>query len=127
MIAYLSSMNGGSSAYVKHEYSMKPDKELEVPRHLVSNHEEAFTRSALADATRLERSDVDDQLESLVQMGWIREHNNIPFYPSTYRINLQNEDLRALLEEKSRAIETPRNRRQNREHWAISLSQELRH
>lgn len=83
-------------------------KELEVLRHLVSNHEEAFTRSALADATKLERSDVDDQLESLVQMGWVREHNSIPFYPSTYQVNLQNEDLRALLEAKSCAMETSR-------------------
>ena len=102
-------------------------KELEVLKHLVSNYEEAFTRSALADATKLERSDVDDQLESLVQMGWVREHTRIPFYPSAYQVNLQNEDLKALLEAKSRAMETPRNRRQNREHWAISLSQELHH
>ncbi|MDH5689652.1 MAG: hypothetical protein OEZ48_17520 [Candidatus Bathyarchaeota archaeon] len=97
-------------------------KELEVLKYLVSNHEEAFTRSALADATELESSDVDDQLDTLVQMGWVREHNSIPFYPSTYQINLQNEDLKTLLEAKSRAMETPGNRRQNREHWATSLS-----
>ena len=97
-------------------------KELEVLKHLVSNHEEAFTRSALADATKLESSDVDDQLDPLVQMGWVREHNRIPFYPSTYQINLRNGDLKDLLEAKSRAMEAPRNGRQNREHWAISLS-----
>ncbi|MFB0502239.1 MAG: hypothetical protein ACETWE_00195 [Candidatus Bathyarchaeia archaeon] len=96
-------------------------KELEVLKHLVSNHEEAFTRSALADATKLESSEVDDQLDTLLQMGWIREHNRIPFYPSTYQINLQNEDLKALLEAKIGATEAPRNGRQNREHWALSL------
>lgn len=96
-------------------------RELEVLKHLVSNHEEAFTKSALADATKLDRADVDDQLDTLVQMGWVREHNRIPFYPSTYQVNLQNGDLKALLEAKRRAIEPPRNWRQNREHWAISL------
>ena len=99
-------------------------KELEVLKHLVSNHEEAFTRPALADATKLGSSDVDDQLDTLVQIGWVREHNRIPFYPSTYQINLQNGDLKALLEASSFAMETPRTKRQNREHWAISLPQE---
>jgi len=102
-------------------------KELEVLKYLVSNHEEALMRTALADATKLESSDVNDQLEALLQMGWVREHNRIPFYPSTYQINLQNEDLKALLEAKSRTMETPGDGRQNREHWAISLCQKPSH
>ncbi|MEM2922621.1 MAG: helix-turn-helix domain-containing protein [Candidatus Bathyarchaeia archaeon] len=59
-----------------------------VLTHLVLNSEEALTKYALAKATGLKTSSVENHLRTLLELGWIKEY---PFTPKTYQINLENE------------------------------------
>jgi len=59
-----------------------------VLTHLVLNSEEALTKYALAKATGLKTSSVENHLRTLLELDWIKEY---PFMPKTYQINLENE------------------------------------
>jgi hypothetical protein len=58
-----------------------------VTLHLVLNSNEAFTKYALVKATGLKTRVVEEQLETLVELGWAKEHS---FTPTTYQINMEN-------------------------------------
>ena len=77
---------------------MKLWKELEVglgcgskfrvTTHMIMNHRETFTKYALVKATGLKTATVKKQLESLLDLDWIKKY---PFEPVVYQANLDNE------------------------------------
>jgi len=63
--------------------------------HLALNSNEAFTKYALVKATGLRTPSVDAQLKTLVKLNWVKEY---PFTPKTYRINMENEVAKSIIE-----------------------------
>jgi len=59
-----------------------------VTLHLVLNNNEAFTKYALVKATGLKTHVIEEHLENLVELGWVKEHS---FTPATYQINMEND------------------------------------
>jgi len=66
-----------------------------VLTHLILNSEEALTKYALAKATGLKTSSVENHLRTLLELDWVKEY---PFTPKTYQINLENEVVLQILD-----------------------------
>ena len=63
--------------------------------HLALHPEEAHTKYALVKATGVRTPSVEEQLKTLVNMGWVKEY---PFTPKTYQINKEHKIVRAFME-----------------------------
>lgn len=63
--------------------------------HLVLNPKKAFTKYALVKATGLRTPSVENQLKTLLQLGWIKKY---PFKPTTYQANLENDVVKHIYE-----------------------------
>jgi len=64
-----------------------------IVKHMLLNPEEAFTKYSLTKATGLKTRIVEDHLEVLVKLGWVKKY---PYTPTTYQINLEDELVKHL-------------------------------
>jgi DNA-binding MarR family transcriptional regulator len=69
--------------------------QFRVLLHLVLKPEEAYTKYSLVKATGLRTPAVTQQLERLLELGWIRKHESSV---ATYQINPENEVVRLIYE-----------------------------
>ncbi|MDH5688904.1 MAG: hypothetical protein OEZ48_13725 [Candidatus Bathyarchaeota archaeon] len=69
---------------------------IRIIAHLVLNHGDSFTKYALVKASRLKTSEVTRQLQTLLELGWVRK------YPGsraeTYQANLENRVVNYILD-----------------------------
>jgi len=70
------------------EQGLGVGSKFRVTLHLILNNNEAFTKYALVKATGLKTHVVEEQLETLVELGWVKAHS---FTPATYQTNMENE------------------------------------
>ena len=70
------------------ELGLGSGSKFRVLLNLILNPKEAFTKYALVKATGLRTPSVESQLETLLELEWIKEYS---FTPKTYQINLENE------------------------------------
>ena len=68
---------------------------IRILRVMIERPEEYFTKYMLEKATGLKPVDVRRSLKTLVELGWVKEH---PCDPKTYRVNMENEAVKALAE-----------------------------
>ncbi|MBS7652389.1 MAG: hypothetical protein QW638_01300 [Candidatus Bathyarchaeia archaeon] len=76
------------------ENALSPGK-LKILRVLISNPKQAFTRYELGKRTPVSPADIRRDLEFLVKIGWVKV---LPYQPTKYLINLENEKVRHLAE-----------------------------
>lgn len=68
---------------------------LRILRKMIEKPDEYFSKYALQRATGLKPVDVRRDLEILLSLGWVREYG---YEPKRYKINLENEAVKAIAE-----------------------------
>jgi len=77
------------------ESGLGSEGKIRILGALAKNPDTPLTRYSLEKLTKLKPTDVKTNLEVLVRMKWVTEH---PYQPRKYRINLENETARHLIE-----------------------------
>jgi Fic family protein len=68
---------------------------IRILRLMIESPDEYFTKYMLEKSTGLKPLDVRRSLKTLVELGWVKEY---PCDPKTYRVNMENETVRAVAE-----------------------------
>jgi len=68
--------------------------QFRVLLHLALRPREAFTKYGLVKATGLRTPAITDQLERLLELGWVKKHESSPI---TYQICIENEVVSLIL------------------------------
>jgi hypothetical protein len=68
---------------------------LRIMRALARRKDEAYTKYALERATGLKPVDMRNDLKTLTQINWVKEH---PYRPKKYRINTDNPTVSHLID-----------------------------
>jgi len=66
---------------------------LRILRIMLERSSEIFTKYGLTKATRLKHVDVSHNLNTLINLGWVKE---LHYEPPKYQINLENEIVKNL-------------------------------
>ena len=68
---------------------------IRILRIMTERPDEYFTKYMLEKSTGLKPLDVRRSLKALVELGWVKEY---PCDPKTYRVNMENEAVKAVAE-----------------------------
>jgi hypothetical protein len=66
---------------------------IRILRTMFDKPNHVFTKYGLEKATRLKPVDVRSDLKTLIEIGWVKEHQ---YDPKTYEVNMENPAVKSL-------------------------------